>query len=466
MNLKLKSALISVTAVIAVSLSVMASAAGGGVKDVTEKSSLNIEEATGIEATTGKEDSSSKYEDVSVKPAEKETEKSDKPVIIKHDVMMGDTDKDGKVTAADARLALRASGKLEELDLFATIAGDINNDREVTAIDARSILRVAARLDTFDRLHHHSVEESPEAPASCTEDGKTSTVYCATCSMIFKEHEIIPAGHKIVRSEVPPTCTEPGYTYVDKCERCGEIIAKGDEIPAKGHTPAEDGAHCKDCGELYNPSKAITDFANGDFEFTGKQFTRVAAKDEKEITVQPDDDSVIKMYMKDLNMKMLIETTETSVGLTTLKTPYSYRSYLYSDDLGISTRYGETLIRVLKEHPNLHMILLDDDENNDFTLTKTVFNGKEVTAYKTVTTRGTSIIYVDGDTLIAFEDSTAKNPDVFTGFIIDEFKTGTADITYNPDDYKEVGNKTFLLAMSGYLDFQYIDIVDFIEKLF
>ena len=43
MNLKLKSALISVTAVIAVSLSVMASAAGGSVKDVTEKSSLNIE---------------------------------------------------------------------------------------------------------------------------------------------------------------------------------------------------------------------------------------------------------------------------------------------------------------------------------------------------------------------------------------------------------------------------------------
>lgn len=466
MNLKLKSALISVTAVIAVSLSVMASAAGGSVKDVTEKSSLNIEEATGIESTTVREASSSKYEDVSVKPTEKETEKSDKPVIIKHDVMMGDTDKDGKVTAADARLALRASGKLEELDLFATIAGDINNDREVTAIDARSILRVAARLDTFDKLHHHSVEESPEVPATCTENGKTSTVYCAGCSMIFKEHVTIPAGHKIVRVEVPPTCTEPGYTFIDKCERCGEIIAKGDLIPAKGHTPASDGAHCDDCGELYNPSKAITDFANGDFEFTGKSYTRVAEKDEKEITAVPDDDSVIKMFMKDSNMKMLIETEDVSVGITSLKTPYSYRSYLYSDDLGLSTRYGETLIRVLKVHPNLEMILLDDGENDDFTLTKTVFNGKEVTAYKAVTSLGTSILYVDGDTLVAFEDSTVSNPDVFTGFIIDEFKAGTADITYNPDDYKEVGNKTFLFAMSGYLDFQYIDIVDFIEKLF
>lgn len=463
MNLKLKSALISVTAVIAVFLSVGAYAADSADdKDVIAGGTLIAEDASGI---TDEDDLTKRFNEITV-PAENNTKKREDPPIIKHNVIMGDTNKDGKVTAADARLALRAAADLEDLDIFSTIAADIGNDRVVTAVEAREILRVAARLDTFDRLHHHSVEESPEAPASCTEDGKTSTIYCATCSMIFKEHEIIPAGHKIVRTEVPPTCTEPGYTYIDKCERCGEIIAKGDEIPAKGHTPAEDGAHCKDCGELYNPSKAVTDFANGDFEFTGKQYTRVAAKDEKEITVQPDDDSVIKMYMKDLNMKMLIETTETSVGITTLKTPYSYRSYLYSDDLGISTRYGETLIRVLKEHPNLHMILLDDDENDDFTLTKTVFNGKEVTAYKAVTSSGMSIIYVDGDTLVAFEDSTAKKPDIFTGFIIDEFKTGTADITYNPDDYKEVGNKTFLLAMSGYLDFQYIDIVDFIEKLF
>ena len=463
MNLKLKSALISVTAVIAVFLSVGAYAADSADdKDVIAGGTLIAEDASGI---TDEDDLTKRFNEITV-PAENNTKKREDPPIIKHNVIMGDTNKDGKVTAADARLALRAAADLEDLDIFSTIAADIGNDRVVTAVEAREILRVAARLSTFDNLHKHSVEESPEAPATCTEDGKTSTIYCATCSMIFKEHEIIPAGHKVVRTEVPPTCTEPGYTYVDKCERCGEIIAKGDEIPAKGHTPAEDGAHCKDCGELYNPSKAVTDFANGDFEFTGKQYTRVAEKDEKEITVQPDDNSVIKMYMKDLNMKMLIETTETSVGITTLKTPYSYRSYLYSDDLGISTRYGETLIRVLKEHPNLHMILLDDDENNDFTLTKTVFNGKEVTAYKTVTSSGTSIIYVDGDTLVAFEDSTAKKPDVFTGFIIDEFKTGTADITYNPDDYKEVGNKTFLLAMSGYLDFQYIDIVDFIEKLF
>lgn len=463
MNLKLKSALISVTAVIAVFLSVGAYAADSADdKDVIAGGTLIAEDASGI---TDEDDLTKRFNEITV-PAENNTKKREDPPIIKHNVIMGDTNKDGKVTAADARLALRAAADLEDLDIFSTIAADIGNDRVVTAVEAREILRVAARLSTFDNLHKHSVEESPEVPATCTEDGKTSTIYCATCSMIFKEHEIIPAGHKVVRTEVPPTCTEPGYTYVDKCERCGEIIAKGDEIPAKGHTPAEDGAHCKDCGELYNPSKAVTDFANGDFEFTGKQYTRVAKKDEKEITVQPGDDSVIKMYMKDLNMKMLIETTETSVGITTLKTPYSYRSYLYSDDLGISTRYGETLIRVLKEHPNLHMILLDDDENNDFTLTKTVFNGKEVTAYKTVTSRGTSIIYVDGDALVAFEDSTAKEPDVFTGFIIDEFKTGTADITYNPDDYKEVGNKTFLLAMSGYLDFQYIDIVDFIEKLF
>ena len=464
MNLKLKSALISVTAVIAVFLSVGAYAAEGAEdKDVTAGGTLIAEDVSGI---TDEDDLTKRFNEITV-PAENNTKKREDPPIIKHNVIMGDTNKDGKVTAADARLALRAAANLEELDIFSTIAADIGNDRVVTAVEAREILRVAARLSTFDNLHKHSVEESPEVPATCTENGKTSTIYCSTCSMIFKEHEIIPAGHKVVRTEVPPTCTEPGYTYVDKCERCGEIIAKGDEIPAKGHTPADDGAHCKDCGELYNPSKAITDFANGDFELTGKEYTRTAEKDEKEIKAQPADKSVTKIAFKDGNMKMTVDTGSVNFGITAMKTPYSYRSYLYSDTLGLSTRYGETLIRLFKVHPNLQMILLnEDDENDDYTVTKTVFNGKNVTAYKSVSETGAvDIIYVDGDKLVAFEGSTASNPDVFNGYIVDEFKTGASDITYNSDDYKEVGNRTFLLALSGYIDYDYLDIIDFLEKM-
>ena len=61
----------------------------------------------------------------------------------------GDVQCDGKVTAADARLALRVSAGLEKLSEPASIASDIDGDGKTTAADARKILRVASKLDTF-----------------------------------------------------------------------------------------------------------------------------------------------------------------------------------------------------------------------------------------------------------------------------------------------------------------------------
>ena len=61
----------------------------------------------------------------------------------------GDVQCDGKVTAADARLALRVSAGLEKLSEPASIASDIDGDGKTTASDARKILRVASKLDTF-----------------------------------------------------------------------------------------------------------------------------------------------------------------------------------------------------------------------------------------------------------------------------------------------------------------------------
>lgn len=58
----------------------------------------------------------------------------------------GDVDSDGKVRANDARLALRASAKLEKLEGSAFEAADVNNDGRITANDARSILRYSAKL--------------------------------------------------------------------------------------------------------------------------------------------------------------------------------------------------------------------------------------------------------------------------------------------------------------------------------
>ena len=64
----------------------------------------------------------------------------------------GDVDGDGSVSSADARLALRASVKLEPTIVkgaAAYTAADYNKDGEVKSDDARAILRVSVKLDPF-----------------------------------------------------------------------------------------------------------------------------------------------------------------------------------------------------------------------------------------------------------------------------------------------------------------------------
>ncbi len=60
----------------------------------------------------------------------------------------GDVNMDGKVNSADARLALRASAKLEELSDEQKQLADMNKDGKVNSSDARTILRTAAKLET------------------------------------------------------------------------------------------------------------------------------------------------------------------------------------------------------------------------------------------------------------------------------------------------------------------------------
>lgn len=65
------------------------------------------------------------------------------------DARIGDINSDGRVTAADARLALRAAAKLETLQDNAFLAADVDFDGKTSASDARKILRVAAGLEKF-----------------------------------------------------------------------------------------------------------------------------------------------------------------------------------------------------------------------------------------------------------------------------------------------------------------------------
>lgn len=59
-------------------------------------------------------------------------------------VIKGDADGDGKITAADARLILRAAVGLEEVPLE---RGDMDGDGKITAADAREVLRDSVGLE-------------------------------------------------------------------------------------------------------------------------------------------------------------------------------------------------------------------------------------------------------------------------------------------------------------------------------
>ncbi len=65
----------------------------------------------------------------------------------------GDLDSDGKVTAADARLVLRAAASLEKLSGVYFLAADVNSDGKISASDARKTLRVAANIEYFESTY-------------------------------------------------------------------------------------------------------------------------------------------------------------------------------------------------------------------------------------------------------------------------------------------------------------------------
>lgn len=63
---------------------------------------------------------------------------------------MGDVDMDGKVSAADARIVLRAAAKLITLTMEQEELADVDWDGKITANDARLLLRVVSGLESFD----------------------------------------------------------------------------------------------------------------------------------------------------------------------------------------------------------------------------------------------------------------------------------------------------------------------------
>ena len=73
------------------------------------------------------------------------TQPTTKPPVVTG--MKGDLDGNNKITAADARAALRISAKLDKVDAAKEALADVDGNNKVTASDARKILRFSAKLD-------------------------------------------------------------------------------------------------------------------------------------------------------------------------------------------------------------------------------------------------------------------------------------------------------------------------------
>lgn len=71
----------------------------------------------------------------------------DKVSVKKGATDFGDVNFDGKITAADARIILRAAARLELLTAVQYAVADINGDGKITATDARKVLRISAKLE-------------------------------------------------------------------------------------------------------------------------------------------------------------------------------------------------------------------------------------------------------------------------------------------------------------------------------
>lgn len=61
--------------------------------------------------------------------------------------LRGDINKDGKLSASDARATLRIGAKLDEATEEQKLIADMNEDGKISATDARTILRISAKLE-------------------------------------------------------------------------------------------------------------------------------------------------------------------------------------------------------------------------------------------------------------------------------------------------------------------------------
>lgn len=160
----------------------------------------------------------------------------------------GDVDGDGVISAGDARIILRISVNLDEIDASNFVKADLDGDGKITAQDARISLRLSVGLD---KLPEHKLEEIVVVPATCSTDGLTVRI-CTRCLKLYASVTVpasnnlhITAGWTTVKM---PTCIESGLAQ-KICVACSAVV-KEVELPATNEHSGEwnypNGKSCLD----------------------------------------------------------------------------------------------------------------------------------------------------------------------------------------------------------------------------
>ncbi len=158
----------------------------------------------------------------------------------------GDVDGDGEVSAADARLSLRACVGLEDYapGSYRFVNADYDGDGEISASDAQMILRTAVGLEPL--IESDFSEESTELPLSPEDEERLRAEEEAK----KKDHEQQPTP-----SETEPAPEGPVYRGdgINTCMVCGLPCSSdeygNDACAFGGCTRAFTPFTCMHCGE-------------------------------------------------------------------------------------------------------------------------------------------------------------------------------------------------------------------------
>ncbi len=141
---------------------------------------------------------------------------------VNPDFMKGDVIRDKRITASDARAALRFAAKIDVPSAEQFRAADVNEDGKLNAMDARLILRVAAKLDVFEEESEpeskSETEIIPSEPANDNVNEATTQEQQDSVTETTTQETTLPINVEIIvtTEESPEKSTTAPVTTTEK----------------------------------------------------------------------------------------------------------------------------------------------------------------------------------------------------------------------------------------------------------